>query len=190
MTNQRTEKRELRIRLGTGGAPLTGESARNVRSVVSRLFGYLKPYRAQPAVVVALVIVSASAGLAGPILIGGAIDDYIVPGDWHGLMRTALVMVGVYLLGGAATMAQGVIMVSIGQRLMADVRSSLFAHIQMLSMAYHDRHKVGDLMSRVSSDTEAINTVLSNGLIQFTTNILLLGGMMVSMFFLNWQLAR
>ncbi len=56
-------------------------------------------------------------------------------------------------------------------------------------MAYHDRHRVGDLMSRVSNDTEAINRVLSNGLVQFLTNVLMLGGIMVSMFLLNWQLA-
>jgi ABC-type multidrug transport system fused ATPase/permease subunit len=65
----------------------------------------------------------------------------------------------------------------------------LFAHVQTLSMAYHDHHRVGDLMSRLSNDTEAINRVLTNGLIEFTTNILLLGGIMVSMFLLNWQLA-
>jgi len=65
----------------------------------------------------------------------------------------------------------------------------LFSHIQRLSMAYHDRHRVGDVMSRVSNDTEAINQVLSNGLTDFTTNILLLGGIMIAMFFLNWPLA-
>jgi ATP-binding cassette subfamily B multidrug efflux pump len=189
MANQRTDKQEFRIRLGTGGAPLTGESARNVHSAVARLFGYLKPYHAQLAAVTVLVIVGTFTGLTGPILVGRAIDDYVIPGDWQGLAQTALIMVGVYLVDGAAAIAQGVMMVGIGQRLMADVRGTLFAHIQTLSMAYHDRHKTGDLMSRVSNDTEAINAVLSNGLIQFTTNILLLGGMMVSMFFLNWQLA-
>ena len=69
------------------------------------------------------------------------------------------------------------------------MRVELFAHLQTLSMAYHDQHQVGDLMSRVTNDTEAINQVLSNGLIQFITNILLLGGIMVAMFLLNWQLA-
>jgi ATP-binding cassette subfamily B multidrug efflux pump len=69
------------------------------------------------------------------------------------------------------------------------VRAELFTHLQVLSMAYHDHHKVGDLMSRVTNDSEAINQVLSNGLITFITNILTLGGIMVSMFLLNWQLA-
>ena len=59
----------------------------------------------------------------------------------------------------------------------------------MLSLAFHDSQRVGDLMSRVTNDTEAINRVLSNGLIQFVTNIMLLGGIMLSMVLLNWQLA-
>jgi len=139
--------------------------------------------------VTALVIVSTFGGLAGPVLIGVAIDDYIIPGDVTGLTRTGLLLLGIYLVGGLATIIQGVMMVGVGQQLMADIRAELFAHIQTLSMAYHDHHKVGDLMSRVSNDTEAINRVLSNGLIQFTTNILLLGGIMVSMFVLNWPLA-
>jgi ATP-binding cassette subfamily B protein len=80
-------------------------------------------------------------------------------------------------------------MVGIGQRLVADVRTTLFNHIQSLSMAYHDRHRVGDLMSRVASDTEALNSALSNGLIEFTSNILMFGGIMIAMFFLNWPLA-
>ena len=58
-----------------------------------------------------------------------------------------------------------------------------------MSMAFHDRNQVGDLMSRITNDSEAINRTLSNGLIEFTSNILLLGGTFVAMFLLNWQLA-
>jgi ABC-type multidrug transport system fused ATPase/permease subunit len=127
--------------------------------------------------------------LAGPILLGGAIDSDIVSGDRAGLERTALLMLAVYLGGGLTGVVQSVFMVSVGQRFVADIRSRLFAHIQTLSMSYHDQHKVGDLMSRVANDTDTINQVLSNGLIEFATNILLLVGIMVSMFLLNWQLA-
>jgi ATP-binding cassette subfamily B protein len=136
-----------------------------------------------------LVIVSTLSNLIGPALLGRALDDNVIPGDVRGLTRIAVLMVLVYLVGGATAIAQGVMMVSIGQRLVADIRAELFAHIQTLSMAYHDRHRVGDLMSRVSNDTEAINRVLSNGLVAFSSNILLLGGIMVAMFLLSWQLA-
>ncbi|MCP5101111.1 MAG: ABC transporter ATP-binding protein [Chloroflexi bacterium] len=183
-------KNTTRVRLGGGGSgTLTGESAKNTRGTIRRLMGYARGYGRQLIIVTLLVIVSTAAGLAGPILLGQAIDQYIAANDLLGLRKIVTWMVGIYLMGGIAAIIHGVLMVGIGQRLVADVRGELFAHLQTLSMAYHDQHKVGDLMSRVTNDTEAINRVLSNGLIQFVTNILLLGGIMVSMFLLNWQLA-
>ena len=190
MASQPPNQPPPRVRISPGGdGRLTGEEAQNTGTTVRRLFSYLGPYRWRLLVVAALVLVTTAAGLAGPILIGIAIDQYIIPGDIPGLARTVLLMLGIYLAGGTAQMVQGVLMVEIAQRLMADIRAELFAHIQTLSMVYHDRHKAGDLMSRVSNDTEAINRVLSNGLIAFVTNVLLLVGIMVSMFLLNWQLA-
>jgi ABC-type multidrug transport system fused ATPase/permease subunit len=94
-----------------------------------------------------------------------------------------------YVVAGVASILQGILMVNVAQGLVADIRSQLFSHIQSLSMAFFDRRPVGDLMSRVSNDTDTINSTLSNGLIEFTTNILTLGGILVAMFFLNWQLA-
>ncbi|MFO7681358.1 MAG: ABC transporter ATP-binding protein [Chloroflexota bacterium] len=179
-----------RVRLGYGGGiQLTGESARNTRQTVRRLAAYARPYVPQIMVVGLFVLVTTAAGLIGPILLGRAIDQFIIPKDLAGLARITLVMLGVYLIGGAAAVVQGVLMVSVGQRLIADVRAELFNRLQWLSMAYHDRHKVGDLMSRVTNDTEAINSILSNGLIEFTSNVLLLGGIMVAMFLINWPLA-
>ncbi len=180
-----------RVRLGAAGAagPLTGESARHAGSALRRLSGYALPYRWQLGGVALLVIVSTISGLAGPVLLGQAIDRYIVPRDMDGLLRLVLWMSGLYLAGGIASVIESAIMVVIGQRLVADIRAELFGQLQRLSMAYHDQHRVGDLMSRVSNDTEAINRVLSNGLTQFISNILLLAGIMVSMFLLNWPLA-
>jgi ATP-binding cassette subfamily B protein len=179
-----------RLSLGYGGSvTLTGESARNTRSTTRRLLHYAHPYRGKLLGVAGLVLISTAAGLAGPILLGRAIDQYVIPRNLSGLGQLVLLMLGLYLLGGLASLLHGMLMVNIGQRLIADVRGQLFNHLQWLSMAYHDQHKVGDLMSRVTNDTEAINNVISNGLIEFTTNVLLLGGIMVSMFLLNWQLA-
>lgn len=189
MTAQRTGTSAARVRLGSGGGGLTGESAGALRATIARLFSYLSPYRGQLAVVVGLVLTSTLLGLAGPILLGRAIDRYVIPGDLQGLTRMALLLVGVYIGVGIANVIQGFMMVNIAQGLVSDVRSHLFAHIQSLSMAYHDNHRVGDLMSRVTNDTDAINRTLSNGLIDFTTNILMLGGIMIAMFVLNWPLA-
>ncbi|MBN1994309.1 MAG: ABC transporter ATP-binding protein, partial [Anaerolineae bacterium] len=189
MTQQRSDSPPPRPRLGVGGGPLTGESAQNTRATAWRLLTYLQPYRWRLVSVAGLVVVDTLLSLAGPILLGRAIDHYIIPANVSGLLQIALLMLAVYVGAGLAATIHGVLMVGVGQHLVADIRAELFAHLQSLSMAYHDRHKVGDLMSRVTNDTEAINQVLSNGLIQFTSNILLLAGIMVSMFFLNWPLA-
>jgi len=187
MTKQAAE--QPRIRLGMVAGPLTGESAGNAYSTTMRLAGYARPYRWQLAGVALLVIIGTAAGLAGPILFGVAIDQYVIPRDLTDLGRLVGWMLGIYLVGGVASVLYGVVMATIGERLVSDIRLQLFSHLQLLSMAYHDQHRVGDLMSRVTNDTDAINRVLSNGLTQFITNILLLGGIMVSMFVLNWQLA-
>ena len=188
MTQQKKETPRVRISPG-GGRGHTGETARDTRAAINRLLLYARPYRVRLAGVAVLVIVSTFASLAGPILLGRIIDQFIAVSDLHGLARTALTMLGILVLGGLASVAHGVMMVKVGQGLIADLRGELFGHLQALSMAYHDRHRVGDLMSRVTNDTEAINQVISNGLITFITNILTLAGIMVSMFLLNWQLA-
>ena len=188
MTNQ-TERPTVRLGVGGGGRMMSGESAKNTRSTVMRLLSYLRPYQKRLWGVAGLVIISTILGLAGPILVGQAIDNYVIPHDLPGLVRISLLLLAVYLAAGVASIIQGLLMVGLGQHLVADIRSQLFTHIQHLSMAYHDSHKVGDLMSRVANDTDAINSALSNGVIDFVSNILLLGGIMVAMFVLSWQLA-
>jgi ATP-binding cassette subfamily B protein len=178
------------IRLGVGGGGrLTGEAAQDTRATLKKLLSYLKPYYHSLIWVVLLLLVVTAANLWGPILVGRAIDDYVIPRDLPGLLWLCLIVLGIYVVAGVASILQGILMVNIAQGLVADIRSELFAHLQHLSMAFFDRRPVGDLMSRVSNDTDTINSTLSNGLIEFTTNILTLGGIMVAMFFLNWQLA-
>jgi len=191
MTNQSNARPAIRLGMGGGGGrmAMTGESAKNTRSTVLRLLGYLRPYRTRLGFVAGLVIISTILGLIGPIILGRAIDNYVIPRDLAGLVRAASILLFVYIASGVASIAQGLLMVGLGQHLVADIRAQLFNHIQALSMDYHDTHKVGDLMSRVSNDTDAINSALSNGLTDFVSNILLLVGIMVAMFVLNWELA-
>ncbi|MEM7030722.1 MAG: ABC transporter ATP-binding protein [Chloroflexota bacterium] len=191
MTNQRSggeAQNMMRMGPGGGGGRPTGETAKNTKATTNRLLEYLSPYRAQLIGVAILVLITTGLNLAGPILIGRAIDQHIMAANVTGLTSTVLTLLVVYTGAGIASLIQAVIMVSIGQSFVADIRATLFSHIQTLSMVYHDRHQVGDLMSRVSNDTEAINRVLSNGLIEFTTNVLMLGGIIIAMVILNWQL--
>jgi len=178
------------MRLGFGGGGmLTGEAAGNTRRTLMRMAAYLRPYRLQLLIVAFFVTISTVLRLFGPMLLGRAIDLYIAQGDAVGLRILALQIIAVYLGAAGASAVQGLIMVVLGQRFVSDIRAGLFSHLQEMSMAFHDRNQVGDLMSRIANDSEAINRTLSNGLIEFTSNILLLGGTFVAMFLLNWQLA-
>lgn len=168
---------------------LTGEAAGNTSHTLKRMAAYLRPYRLQLLVVSLFVTISTILRLFGPVLLGRAIDLYIEPGDTVGLRILVIQIIAVYMGASATSTVQGLIMVVLGQRFVSDIRAGLFSHLQVMSMAFHDRNQVGDLMSRITNDSEAINRTLSNGLIEFTSNILLLGGTFVAMFLLNWQLA-
>ena len=113
----------LRMGMSSGGG-MTGEEARDKRSAVRRLLGYLAPYRPQLLVVAAFVVVTTALNLTGPILLGRAIDDYVIPGDLSGLSRLALIMLAVYGVAGITHIVQGVLMTIIGQRLVADVSAA------------------------------------------------------------------
>ena len=178
------------MRLGFGGGGMmTGETAANIRQTLTCLLGFLSPHRARLLTVGVFVLISTWLRLYGPALMGQAIDQYVTKNDAAGLGRLSLLLVGVYVATGLTSGVQSLFMVDIGQNFVAELRARVFNHLQMLSMAFHDRNQVGDLMSRVTNDTEAINHTLSDGLIEFLSNILLLAGTFVAMFLLNWQLA-
>ena len=189
MTNQSSSSSRPRFLGGSGGGRPTGEKAKDRRGALRRLSDYLKPYHARLLLVAALVVIGTLLGLVGPALFGLAIDRYVIHADLDGLLRIALIMLAVYLAQGIVTVIHGLLMIGVGQHFVADIRAALFRHFHALSMDYHDQNRVGDLMSRISNDSETINQILSNGLIQFTTNILSLGGIMVAMLLLNLPLA-
>ncbi len=173
--------------MGGGGRP-TGEAARNPRQTLQRLFGYLHSFRTHIVLVAVLVMVSTALGLAGPIMLGRALDLFVAQADQAGLARLAGLLLVVYGLAFCSTMGQSLLMVEIAQRFVSTLRSLIFEHIQRLSLADHNRRRTGDLMSRVGNDTETINQTLSNGLIEFVSNVLLLLGSLVFMVILNWRL--
>ena len=184
---QQSSTSAMRAGMGGGGRP-TGETARNPRETLRRLFGYLRAFRMRIAFVAVFVLISTALGLIGPIVLGRAIDRFIAQGDAVGLARSTVILLFVY--GGAflSTTGQSLLMVEIAQRFISNLRSMLFEHIQRLSLADHNQRRVGDLMSRVGNDTETINQTLSNGLIEFISNALMLVGSLVFMVILNWQL--
>jgi len=165
------------------------EHAKNTRSTVVRLWGYLR--RQKWALVSALVLVTISSGLGllGPFLMGRIIDRYILKGDLPGLGRMALLMIGVYVTAATVNWLQTYVMAATAQRTVRDIRNDLFTKLQTLSLRFFDQRSHGELMSRLSNDVENISNVLSESVTQIISSVLTLIGVAVMMFVLNVRLA-
>jgi ATP-binding cassette subfamily B multidrug efflux pump len=173
---------------GTGGG-VRIERARSARGALARLLGYLSPYRTVLVLTFALVALSTVLTLAGPYLLGRAIDGFTKGGSKAGLLRTVELMAAAYLGLGLAQAAQSVIMARVGQRALRVLRQDLFVHLQTLSLSFFDRRPIGDLMSRLTNDIETINLLLTTNATQTATSVLNLVGVVVMMFALDVRLA-
>ena len=139
----------------------------------------------------AFIAMLAASGLTllAPYLVKVAIDGPIIAGDIDGLNEIVLLLLLSFLGLYLASMAQRYLLSWVGQRVLADLRSALFRHLQELPLSYHDNHIVGVTISRVISDVGVINQLLSQGLITLTGDSLLLAGIVIVMLTLNAQLA-
>src|SRR5919198_2628790 len=165
------------------------ERARNRGATARRLVGELGPFRRQVGLIFLLVVLGAGMQAAGPWLISRAIDHDILHHDPMGLARTMLLLLAVYIIGALATRGQVYQVGATGQRVLAALRARLFEHFQHLPLGYFDRRPVGDLMSRVLNDVDAINQLLSQGLTQLLGSLFSLVGIIVAMLVLNPRLA-
>ena len=160
-----------------------------MRGAVRRLVTYFGPYRWPLMAVFALVVVNILLDLVGPILLGRAIDQALLPGDTGVLLRISLAMLFAYVGAWIARSGQGLIMARVSQRAMRGLRRELFQHLQTLSLSFFDRRPHGELMSRLTNDMDAINRVISMQVTELFGGLLSLVGIMVMMFALNFWLA-
>jgi len=165
------------------------EKAKDPRGAVRRLLGYLNMYKGHIAIAIVLTTVSTLLSLVAPYFMGVAIDQYIIPKDWNGLVRISLVLAGVYLLAATTDMAVGWMMTVVSQKSLKTMRKDLFEHIQTLSLSFFDKSQSGDLMSRLTNDINTIGAVLSQNITALTRSSLLIVGIIVAMFMLNTWLA-
>src|SRR5262249_31735318 len=103
------------------------------------------------------------------------------------LKFAAVAALVIAVLGAICSYAQKVLTTSVGQWVMHDLRRTLYQHIQRLSLSYHDNKQTGDLISRVTSDIDSIQSFIASGLLGALVNTLTLGGMVGLMFYLNWR---
>jgi ATP-binding cassette subfamily B protein len=157
--------------------------------LMRRLLTYVRPYWRAVAIALAMLLATSLLDLAGPYLTKTAIDNYIVPGHQSGLATIAALYLLALILGFIMRYGENYFMQYVGQRVMYDLRSALFSHLQRLPLAFFDRHPVGSLMTRMTGDVDALNDLITQGLVSMIGDVATLTGIVVIMLVINWQLA-
>ena len=153
-----------------------------------RVVVYLKPYLKWVALAIFLLLGVSLLNLAGPYFTKIVIDDYIKVSDFEGLDKIA----GLYLLVLIASFlfqfCQSYLMQYIGQKVMFDLRSRVFAHLHRMSFSYFDKNPIGKMITRVVNDVEVLNEMLTSGLILIFSDLFTLVGIFAVMLYLDWRL--
>ena len=165
------------------------EKAKDPRGALQRLLGYIGAQRKLLALVIVITIAGTLLSLAGPIIIGVAIDQYIIPGNWGGLVGVSLLLAGIYVLGSCLDLVANWVMATVSQRSLKGLRKDLFEHTQTLSLSYFDKTSAGDIMSRLTNDIDAIGALLAQNVTDLIRSLLTLVGIVIVMFILNPWLA-
>ena len=166
--------------------------------LMRRLLQYMKPYRGRVALAIFLVAVVTPLELAPPLIIGKAIDSYFVPAmkhilpestAWSGVGWLSLILLAVLVFNFLAQYAQIRIMQRVGQQTMYDMRREIFSHLQRLPMSYFDRNPVGRLVTRVTTDVDALNDLFAAGVVTMINDFFLLVVMAGLLFAIDRRLA-
>src|SRR6266513_160048 len=165
--------------------------------IMRRLLTYVRPYLRLTIVALVFLILVSLVDLVGPALIGYGIDHYIAPKTQTlsetqrsiGLLEVALVYLLVLMLGLTLRYLHVLLLSIIGQRIMFDMRSQMFDHLQRLSLSYFDHNPVGRLMTRLTNDIDALNEMFTSGAISILGDVLTILGITILLLVINWQLA-
>jgi ATP-binding cassette subfamily B multidrug efflux pump len=166
--------------------------------LMRRLLEYMRPYKWRVILALTLTLAVTPLELAPPKLFQVSVDRYLVPASHqaitvatakHGLVLISLLYLLVLFFDFLAQYVQIRIMQRVGQQTMYDMRQEIFAHIQRLSMSYFDKNPVGRLVTRVTTDVDALNDLFAAGVVTMINDFFLLVVMVGVLLYLNWRLA-
>ena len=157
--------------------------------LMRRLMMYLRPHRPAVAVALCAIVGHSLMQLAQPYLTKLAIDRHILTGDLNGLDQIVLLFLGILLGSFVLEYVETYTMQMIGQRIMFDLRMQIYEHLQRLDVGFYDRNPVGRLMTRVTTDVDALNDLFAAGVISVFRDVVLLVGIMVVLLWMDWRLA-
>ena len=159
------------------------------RRRIRMLIGLVTPYRARTAGAIVFLLVFTLVALVPPLLAKLAVDQGIKSGNLQTLVLIVIAFVLVGLLTFALSSVQTYLTGWVGERALADLRIRLFEHLQRLSLGYFERNRTGAIISRITNDVEALDTLITDGVTSLVQNVMLLVGTAVVLFILDWRLA-
>lgn len=157
--------------------------------LVKRLLTYVRPYRRLVAGALALIAIESAMQLAGPMLTRWMIDSALPERNASLVTTVALLFAGSLLVAFGAAYGEAIFTNLLGQRVMRDLRSELFAHLQRLPISYFDKTPVGRLVTRVTSDVEALNELFTSGVVAGLGDLFTLLAISIVMLTIDWKLA-
>src|ERR1700731_1995625 len=166
--------------------------------LLRRLMTYLRPYKWTVVFAVVLTLLVGPLEVVGPYLFGFGVDKYIVPGAnhsipssdaVHGVGLVSLGFLAALLLSFAVQYLQVRIMQNVGQQTLYDLRKEIFERLQRLPMSFFDRSPVGRLVTRVTTDVDALNDLFAAGIAAMANDAITLLGICVVMMWKDWRLA-
>src|ERR1700751_179082 len=176
--------------------------------LMGRLLRYLRPYKWQAGISLVAIILKAVADILGPYLTKVAVDRYVThdttsaiaaQSTWlgrhlsasaaTGITQIALIYIGALCFSYVLEFAQTYLMQWTGQKIMYDMRSQIFRHLQRMHVAFFDRNPVGRLLTRLPSDVDALNEMFTAGVFAIFEDVFVLLGIVVVMLTMSWRLA-
>src|ERR1700680_544241 len=171
--------------------------------LMRRLLNYLRPYRWQVAIAIVSIILKSFCDVLGPYLVKVAVDRYLAPvkgmssGMWnwlsprplHGIAQVSAIYFGLLLLTFVFEFLQTYFMQWTGQKVMFDLRSQIFRHLQRMHISFYDKNPVGRLVTRVTTDVDALNEMFTSGVVSIFEDFFVLIGILGIMLCMNWKLA-
>ncbi|MFF3444680.1 ABC transporter ATP-binding protein [Streptosporangium sp. NPDC002721] len=158
------------------------------RAPLRRVAGLFRPYRGRLAVVGALIGLSSLVSLASPFMLRSVLDDAIPHGRTGLLTLLALGMVAVAVVTSVLDVVQTLISTGVGQRVMHDLRTGVYGHLQRMSMAFFTRTRTGEVQSRIASDIGGMQLVVTSTAASMVSNLTTVIATIVAMLVLDWRL--
>jgi ATP-binding cassette, subfamily B, multidrug efflux pump len=171
--------------------------------LMRRLLTYLRPYRWQVTIAIVSIVLKSFCDVLGPYLVKVVVDRYLAPikgtdsvlWNWlsprplHGIAQISAIYFGLLIFGFVLDFLKTYFVQWTGQKIMFDLRSQIFRHLQRMHVAFYDKNPVGRLVTRVTTDVDALNEMFTSGLDAIFEDVFVLAGIVGVMMWMNWKLA-